>query len=120
MVLLRSRFVGSVFLCLCATLVHQPAHAQIPAVQRYFSLTRQEFSGERARAVVAFMDDYFRVPGNTGFNASIRRVEDVLKAAGYIEQSQAKAGARLTYRIEKRPLNGRTWEPVDASVTIVG
>ena len=31
---------------------------------------------------VAFMDQYFRWPGNTGFNASIRRVEEILKAAG--------------------------------------
>jgi hypothetical protein len=69
---------------------------------------------------VAFMDQYFRWPGNTGFNASIRRVEGILKAAGYVEESQAKKGDVLTYRIEHRPMRQPAWEPVGASVTIVG
>src|SRR5687767_8106707 len=57
--------------------------AQVPATQQYFAFTRPAFSGEKARAVVAFMDNYFRVPGNTGFNASIHHVEEILKRAGY-------------------------------------
>ena len=47
------------------------------AVQRYFDLVRPVFSGDRAYDQVAFMDQYFRWPGNTGFNANIRRVEDI-------------------------------------------
>jgi hypothetical protein len=92
----------------------------IAAADHYFALTRPSFSGAAARDVVAFMDSYFRVPGNTGFNASIHRVEDILKGAGYVEESAATSDARLTYRIEHRPLRDPTWEPVDASVTIVG
>ncbi len=91
-----------------------------PAVQHYFDLVRPEFSGQRAYDVVAFMDQYFRWPGNTGFNASIHRVESILKAAGYVEQSTAKPTDVLTYRIEHRPMATPAWEPVDASVTIVG
>ena len=90
------------------------------AVQHYFDLTRPLFSGDRAYDQVAFMDQYFRWPGNTGFNASIHRVEDILKAAGYVEESKAQKGAALTYRIEHRPMRQPAWEPVDASVTIVG
>jgi len=90
------------------------------AVRHYLELTRPLFSGQRAYDQVAFMDQYFRWPGNTGFNASIRRVEDILKAAGYVEESKAPKGAVLTYRIEHRPLRQPAWEPVDASVTIVG
>jgi hypothetical protein len=92
----------------------------IPAVERYFALTRPAFSGDRALATVTYMDGYFRVAGNTGFNGTIRRVEKILQDAGYVEETSAKAGARLTYRIEHRPLRGATWEPVDASVMIEG
>ena len=90
------------------------------AVRHYLELTRPVFSGQRAYDQVAFMDQYFRWPGNTGFNASIRRVEDILKSAGYVEESNAPKGAALTYRIEHRPLRQPAWDPVDASVTIVG
>ncbi|MEO5510153.1 MAG: M28 family peptidase [Longimicrobiales bacterium] len=95
--------------------------SQTPAAtQRYFLLTRPAFSGARARDVVAFMDDYFRLPGNTGFNATIYRVEDIVKAAGYVEETKAPKGARLTYRIEHRPMSRPTWEPVNATLSIVG
>ncbi len=91
-----------------------------PAIARDFSLVRAEYSGQNALDVVAFMDHYFRVPGNTGFDASIDRVVSILRGAGYQPESTAAPGARLTYRIETRPLRGPTWEPVDASLTIVG
>lgn len=100
------------------------AHAQRPdspdAVKRYFALVRPEFSGQRAYDQTAFMDKYFRWPGNTGFNASIHRVEGILADAGYVEESHAKAGAPLTYRLEHRPMSTPAWDPIDASVTIVG
>jgi aminopeptidase YwaD len=66
------------------------------------------------------MDQYFRWPGNTGFNASIARVEQTLKAAGYVEESKAAKTDLLTYRIEHRPIRTPAWDPVDASVAIVG
>src|SRR5512147_1879764 len=114
--------LGLTALALAAQLGHaKSAKREIPpAVQRYFDLVRPLFSGDRAYEQVAFMDQYFRWPGNTGFNASIRRVEDILKAAGYVEQSAAPAGAPLTYRIEHRPLKQPAWEPVGARVTIAG
>lgn len=66
------------------------------------------------------MDQYFRWPGNTGFNASIRRVEETLRAAGYVEEAKAPPGTTLTYRIEHRPMRQPAWEPVDAAVSVVG
>jgi hypothetical protein len=97
------------------------AQRQIPAaVQHNFALVRPIFSGQNAYDQTAFMDQYFRWPGNTGFNASIRRVEGILKAAGYVEESAAKPGDVLTYRIEHRPMRTPAWEPVDASVTVAG
>jgi aminopeptidase YwaD len=100
-----------------ASLAPTPAAAQV--ADRWFSLLRPRFSGDRARDVVAFMDQYWRLPGNTGFNATIDRVEAILRDAGYVPEQGAKAGTRLTYRVETRPPT-QTWEPESASVTIVG
>lgn len=86
----------------------------------YFKLTRAGFNEKNAYETTAFVEKYFRVPGNTGFNASIHYVEDILKKAGYVEQKANEFEAPLTYRIEKRPMKRNTWEPVDANVTIVG
>ncbi len=91
-----------------------------PAILRYFELVRPAYSGDSAKAVTAFVEQYFRVPGNTGFNASIERVRGVLERAGYVPESTATAGARLTYRVERRKMPQPTWEPVDASLTIAG
>lgn len=115
---------SAAFLLLAATTpsLHAQAakHETPPAVQHYFDLTRPQFSGQRAYDQVAFMDQYFRWPGNTGFNASIHRVEETLKAAGYVEETKAKPTDVLTYRIEHRPMRQPAWEPVDAGVSIVG
>jgi hypothetical protein len=92
----------------------------IPAAARGFALVRPRFSGDRALEIVAFMDHYWRIAGNTGFDRSIDSVASVLRAAGYVEESRATPRDRLTYRIESRPMDRPTWEPESASVTIVG
>src|SRR4051812_35416534 len=86
----------------------------------YFKLTRDGFNEKNAYETTSFVEKYFRVPGNTGFNASIHYVENILKKAGYIEQKSNEFEAPLTYRIEKRQMKRNTWEPIDASVNIVG
>lgn len=86
----------------------------------YFKLTRAGFNEKNAYETTAFVEKYFRVPGNTGFNASIHYVENILKKAGYVEQKANEFEAPLTYRIEKRPMKRNTWEPVDANVYIAG
>lgn len=96
-----------------------PAPDTVPgsmsAYQRYADT---HFSGERARDVVVFMDQYFRWPGNTGFNASIDKVVEALREAGY--QEEGTGDGRLTYRVEHRPMSRSTWEPSGASLTVVG
>ena len=96
------------------------ARPTTPVIDAFFSNVRREYSGDRARAIVAFMDQYWRVPGNEGFNASIRKVAEVLEDAGYEPEESAGASTRLTYRIERRSMNEPTWEPRDASLHIVG
>ena len=92
----------------------------ISATTRYFELVRREFSGERARETVGFVEQFFRIPGNTGFNASLDSVIGVLRAAGYVEASTASQRDRLVYRLERYPMSGPTWEPEDATLSIVG
>lgn len=91
-----------------------------PAIAAWRELARREFSGDSARHVVAYMDRWFRVPGNTGFDSSITNVERILRAAGYVEESGTPAAGRLTYRIERRPLRGPAWDPIEAELSIVG
>ncbi len=88
--------------------------------QQYFKLTRAGIAEKNAYATTAFVEQFFRLPGNKGFDASIYHVENILKKAGYVEQKNDEFEAPLTYRIEKRPMKNEAWEPVDASIGIVG
>jgi aminopeptidase YwaD len=91
-----------------------------PAVAHLFSLVRPEFSGDRALTTVAFVEQRWRWPGNRPFDESIDHVAEQLRAAGYVDEKRASPTDRLTFRIESRPMSGPAWEPLDASVTIVG
>ena len=86
----------------------------------YFDIVRPEFTGQLAYETTDFVEDYWRVVGNTGFNKTIYLIADSLHAAGYILEENAKAEDRLTYRIEKRAMNNQTWEPISASLQIAG
>ena len=100
-----------------------PSAAPAPAGAHHaplFARVRGELSGDRARETVAFVEQRWRLPGNRGFDESIRHVETGLRAAGFVAESAATAGARLTYRVERRPMARDTWEPEDASLAIVG
>ncbi|RYD72774.1 MAG: M28 family peptidase, partial [Sphingobacteriales bacterium] len=88
--------------------------------EQYFKLTRSGFKENNAYETTAFVEKFFRVPGNTGFNASIHNVEGILKKAGFVEQKQNEFEAPLTYRIEKRAMKNKTWEPINASIEILG
>lgn len=91
-----------------------------PTLKKYYEQVRAAFQEKKAFETVAYVEQRWRLPGNTGFNESIYYVENILKQAGYVQEQQAKAGDRLTYRLEKRPMRRKTWEPVNAVVTIVG
>jgi len=86
----------------------------------YFELVRPEFTGQLAYETTDFVEDYWRVVGNTGFNKTIYLIADTLKAAGYILEDEATSTDRFTYRIEKRAMDHNTWEPVSASLQIFG
>lgn len=81
---------------------------------------RGTFNGQNAFETAAFVEQRWRIAGNTGFNESIHHVVQILEKAGYILQEKAPAQAPLTYRIEKRPMSRMTWEPIHGKVEIVG
>lgn len=91
-----------------------------PTLKKYYDQVRTVFQEQDAYETVAYVEQRWRLPGNTGFNESIYYVENLLKKAGYINENLAKAGDMLTYRVEKRPMRRKTWEPLDAVVEIVG
>ncbi|WP_048330814.1 M28 family peptidase [Bizionia psychrotolerans] len=76
------------------------------------------FTGDLAFETTAFVEQYWRVVGNTGFNESIFFIAKKLESAGFVLEEKATTKNRLTYRIEKRPLKNPTWEMVDARVSI--
>lgn len=103
-----------------AFLAAQQAPAAAGPADRHLALVRARFSGERALETVAYMDHYVRWPGNAGFDSSIANVARRLAAAGYVEAASANPTDRLTYRVERYPLPNAAWEPLDASLSIVG
>lgn len=86
----------------------------------YAEVINQEFTGELAYKTTSFVEKYWRVVGNTGFNKSVYFIAEQLEKDGYILEENATDTDILTYRIEKRPLKRPTWESVDATVLING
>jgi hypothetical protein len=80
----------------------------------------RELSGERARATVGYVEQFFRLPGNRGFDAGIDTVAALLAAAGYVPEARATPRDRLVYRIESRPMAAPAWSPEDATLTLEG
>ncbi len=109
-----------------ATIVAPPLGAQgaaAPAAspsRSIFGAVAPRYSGPRAKETVALLDRFVRWPGNRGFDASIDHLADRLERAGYVREDKATPTARLTYRIERYPMANPAWEPVAASVEIVG
>lgn len=95
-------------------------YSQDKNADAYFELIRPLYSGQLAYETVDFVEKYWRVPGNTGFNKTVYKIAEKLEEAGYVLEEKAAESQRMTYRIEKRGMENPTWEPVDASLTIVG
>jgi hypothetical protein len=77
-----------------------------------------EFNENQAFETVAYIEQFFRVVGNEGFNKSIYYVENLLNEQGFIPESLASTNDRLTYRIERRELERPTWEPVSGTLSL--
>ena len=71
-----------------------PAWPLPPAAERAYTALAPRVDGSAAMEIVRFMDQYWRIAANPGFNASIDRIEHYLRAAGVttrIEEFQPRA-----------------------------
>ena len=89
-------------------------------IDSYYQLLRSTFQEDNAYQTVAFVEQRWRIAGNSGFNESIWQVEKILLQAGFKKETSGEADGPLTYRIEKRKMKGPTWEPISASLSISG
>ncbi|WP_299119890.1 M28 family peptidase [uncultured Tenacibaculum sp.] len=98
----------------------QEKEIQVLKPSNYFDVLNKEFTGDLAYETTSFVEKYWRVVGNTGFNKSVFKIAEELEKAGFVKEEKATSKDSLTYRIEKRPLEKPTWESVDATVKIIG
>ncbi len=99
------------------------AVAQQAAFNRLTALEQAidaSFDGDRALAIVAELDPLWRWPGNEPYQKAISIIERELVAAGFVNEADAPAEARLVYRVEHRTEGVRAWEPIDGALQIVG
>lgn len=95
------------------------AQAEYRQIDPYLAMVRAEFSAENAYRTTEYVSERWRLPGNPGFDSSIYWVKNILEQAGYTA-ADASDATKMTYRVESRPMTRPAWEPIDASVWIMG
>jgi hypothetical protein len=117
----RRLFLPASFAVLLAAPPTGKAQAQPrPAFATITQAIHRDIDGQRAFRTVEYVQRFFRLPGNHGFDAAIDTVAALLRAAGYVREDSAPPSARLVYRIESRPMRDPAWTPLDASLTLAG
>ncbi|MEP7324508.1 MAG: M28 family peptidase [Gemmatimonadota bacterium] len=119
----RRRWIAALLLVslpIQALLAQDDPRAASPGIQHVEASLRQVISGDQALETVAFVERYWRVPGNAGYNSSINQVASLLEHAGFVLEDGARAADRLVYRLERRPMTSPAWEPENATLTIAG
>jgi hypothetical protein len=76
------------------------------------------FDPPRALEVVTFMDRFWRLAGNAGYQASLDRLKAGLVEGGF-HDGRALAPSAGAVWVEEYPDGGNGWEPVRAEMTIV-
>ncbi|WP_055447376.1 M28 family peptidase [Lacinutrix mariniflava] len=112
--------VAILFISCNTTKIGKEIQSQNTKNPDYSKLVSNNFTGDLSYQTTAFVEKYWRVVGNKGFDASIYEIERELKKAGYVNEENAVPETIFTYRIEKRALKNPTWEPVSAIVKIEG
>src|SRR5512144_2530199 len=90
-----------------AVLTQAPAETLPPTAERTYRAVSARFDERDAMSVVSFMDQYWRMAGNPGFNASIDHIRERLVSAGY---SAASGNALGHVRVDEFPNSGRGWD----------
>src|SRR6476660_5370647 len=99
---------AAIFTALTLTQPRAQPVQQLPATtERAYRALASRFDEKNALSVVSFMDQYWRLAGNPGFNASIDHIRDRLVAAGF---TAATTAAPATVRVDEFPNTGRGWD----------
>ncbi len=86
----------------------QAAPPRLPATaERAYRSLAARFDDKDALSVVSYMDQYWRLAGNPGFNASIDYIRERLVAAGYLTSSSSTSP---TIRVEEFPNSAHGWD----------
>jgi len=80
--------------------------------QRFITPLLDLFDRDRALEHIAFVDRFYREPGNDGFEAVVDRVIETLKEKGF-----GQSPKRTLEVIETRQTNG--WSPVSARLSVI-
>ena len=84
--------------CVLTACGAQPPSSIPPGAERAYLALEDRVDGRAAMDVVRFMDQYWRIAGNPGFNASVDRIRDGLQKAG------------LSPRVEEDAATARGWD----------
>jgi aminopeptidase YwaD len=90
-----------------AVLSQAPAERLPHTAERAYRAVSARFDERDAMSIVSFMDQYWRIAGNPGFNASVDHIRDRLRSAGY---RQASGNAMGFVRIDEFANTGRGWD----------
>ena len=112
--------ISLLFLCTTTLLSWGQEKNSAVTTDDYLNILRSNINGDLAYETTAFVEQFWRVVGNDGFNKTINKVATSLEAAGYVLEENASNTDRFTYRIEKRPLQHPTWEILDAGLSLNG
>lgn len=99
------RLVPLLLTCV-ATTAAQTASSIPPSAERAYTALAPRVDEAAAMDIVRFMDQYWRVAGNPGFNASVDRIHEGLRTAG------------LQVRVEEFAARGRGWDYQTGTVAL--
>jgi len=102
---LRRGSVAALFAA--ASLGQAPVETLPRTAERAYHAVASRFDERDALSVVSFMDQYWRVAGNPGFNATIDHIRDRLVSAGYSADSSTAPGR---VHVEEFANSARGWD----------
>jgi len=91
-----------------------------PRVDGVYRVVEASFDEERAFGVVLFMDRYWRVAGNPGFDATVDYLRDGLAQAGFDTEPEADDPHVARVWVEEYAGSGHGWDYQQGTVTLVG
>jgi len=80
---------------------------------RFVAALYAAFDAERALEMTAFVDRWYRVPGNEGYDAALDHVAAKLRAAGF------GTDERLELRVIESGMRSPTWTPLSAKLALL-